>query len=301
MAVSKSLKAALKERFLTKRDVRLGRGKRKTLARHRPSRNSRMSETWSGCGRESGKVSQGKISGMPACSSTRRCLSEQATGVVHQTLLRRCDNALETPWLVDWSWNKEPLAWAKDRKYSPPGPNRYAKSDREIGRVTMTAVASAENRKITWRQVAETKDPEIVRSAIASTKRRWGTFFLAAGIFQLIGATGMALRDPVWGAVLILAGAAAFVFRSAAMLAAYGVLIAWAMFSNLLSGNWYGMVGAAVQAFLAFGAFRGFSCCAGRPDAWTWVSALTCRRIRTGRQGSFPLRAARLPLPPSSE
>jgi hypothetical protein len=122
----------------------------------------------------------------------------------------------------------------------------------------MTAVASAESRKITWRQVAETEDPEIVRSAIAGTTRRWATYFLAAGIFQLIGATGMALRDPVWGAVLILAGAASFVFRSAAMLAAYGVLIAWAMFSNLLSGNWYGMVGAAVQAFLAFGAFRRF-------------------------------------------
>jgi len=93
---------------------------------------------------------------------------------------------------------------------------------------------------------------------IARTTRRWGTFFLAAGIFQLIGAQPMAHRDPVWGVVLILAGAASFIFRSASMLAAFGVLIAWVMVSNLLSGNWYGMVSGAVQAFLAFGAFRGF-------------------------------------------
>ncbi len=122
----------------------------------------------------------------------------------------------------------------------------------------MTAEASAKSQKTTWGQVAETEDPEIVRSVIASTTRRWGTYFLMVGIFQLIGAMPMAQRDPVWGVVLILAGAASFLFRSASMLVVYGVLIAWVMVNNLLSGNWYGMVSAAVQAFLALAALRRF-------------------------------------------
>ena len=119
----------------------------------------------------------------------------------------------------------------------------------------MTAEASGESRKITWRQVAETSDPEIVRSVIARETRGWGTGLLVLGIMQL---TGMRDLDPTWGVLLIVVGAASFLFRSAAMLPVYGVLLAWAMISNLSTGNWYWMAFGMLQAFLTFRTFQGF-------------------------------------------
>jgi hypothetical protein len=119
----------------------------------------------------------------------------------------------------------------------------------------MTAEAQAEGRKIDWRQVAETEDPEIVRSVIARETRGWGTGLLVLGVMQL---TGMRDLDPTWGVLLIVVGAASFLFRSATMLPVYGVLLCWAMISNLSTGNWYWMAFGVLQAFLAFRTFQGF-------------------------------------------
>ena len=119
----------------------------------------------------------------------------------------------------------------------------------------MTAQAPAESRKITWGQVAETEDPGLVRSVIARETRSWGTWLLVLGVMQLIRMRDI---DPIWGVLLIVVGAASFVFRSAAMLPAYGVLLAWAMISNLSSGDGFWMALGVVQAFLAFCTFRGF-------------------------------------------
>jgi hypothetical protein len=119
----------------------------------------------------------------------------------------------------------------------------------------MTARAPAESQKITWGQVAETEDAELVRDVIVRETRGWGTGLLVLGVMQLTGLRGL---DPIWGVVLITVGAASFLFRSAGMLPAYGVLLAWAMISNLSSGNWYWMAFGVLQAFLAFRTFQGF-------------------------------------------
>ncbi len=78
----------------------------------------------------------------------------------------------------------------------------------------------------------------------------------------LLGALHVVLNgffSAPWGLVLLLVGLASFYFRSAAMLAVYGVTISWAMISNLLSGGtgWYFY--AAIQLVIAFQIFRRYA------------------------------------------
>ena len=61
-----------------------------------------------------------------------------------------------------------------------------------------------------------------------------------------------------WGVTIIIVGLASFFFRSSAMMVVYGVTLAWAGVSNVLTGRtvWIGF--ALLQWFLAFRVFRRF-------------------------------------------
>lgn len=121
----------------------------------------------------------------------------------------------------------------------------------------MAAEVQAGSRKIDWKLVAETADPAVVRDAIARETRGWGGTFLVLGILHLM--PGFADLDPVWGVLLMVTGAISYYFRSAAMLAVYGVLLVWVAVTNMLSGEWFWMGFAALQAYLAFRTFRLFA------------------------------------------
>ena len=69
---------------------------------------------------------------------------------------------------------------------------------------------------------------------IASERTRsWGRWLIVMGVIQLVASQFL---DPGWGVLLMLVGVASFYFRSLAMLAVYGVIMAWAAISNAFGG-----------------------------------------------------------------
>ncbi len=110
----------------------------------------------------------------------------------------------------------------------------------------MTAQAQVKERKVNWQELNTTRDPEFVRGVIAQETHNWGFWLLVMGFVQLIAGNFL---DPVWGVLLILVAAASFYFRSAAMFPVYGVTMAWAMISNISSGD---------PRWIVFGLFQGY-------------------------------------------
>lgn len=119
----------------------------------------------------------------------------------------------------------------------------------------MVTDVTANNRKIKWQELARTQDPEFVRNVIARETRNWGFSLLLLGVVQLVASNFL---NPVWGVAVILIGAASFYFRSAAMLPVYGVTLAWAMVSNVLTGQVQWIIFALFQAYWALCTFQQF-------------------------------------------
>ncbi len=90
--------------------------------------------------------------------------------------------------------------------------------------------------------------------------RSWGFWLLGIGVLQLVGSS--ASLDPTWGILLLIVGAASFLFQDAAMYVVYGVTLAWAAISNaisgLSSGGWGWAAFAVFQVYLAFTVFRNY-------------------------------------------
>lgn len=111
-------------------------------------------------------------------------------------------------------------------------------------------------RRTDWKQLPTVTDPDALRSLIASQVQAWGGGFLLMGAVQLIPGTNL---DHVWGVILILAAGMSFYFNNAALLPAYGVLLAWAALSNLLSGEWLWIGFAVLQTYWVFQTFQQFA------------------------------------------
>jgi hypothetical protein len=96
----------------------------------------------------------------------------------------------------------------------------------------------------TWNQARMQKDV-----------RNWGLGLIGIGVLSLI----LSPMSQAWGVVLVIAGLASFIFRETAILAVYGVLLAWAAISNLASGQlaWIGF--ALFQAFACFITFSRYA------------------------------------------
>ena len=85
--------------------------------------------------------------------------------------------------------------------------------------------------------------------------RSWGLWSLGWGVMHVVGLG--ALSAP-FGILLLLVGLASFYFREAAMFVVYGVTLAWAATSNMLSGeaSWIGL--GLVQLVFVYRIFRQF-------------------------------------------
>lgn len=119
----------------------------------------------------------------------------------------------------------------------------------------MEVNVQAQGRDSNWQKLNTTLNPEFVRGVIAQETRSWGLWLLVMGFVQLIASNFL---DPVWGVVLILLAAASIYFRSAAMLPVCGVTMAWAMISNISSGNPRWIMFGLLQAYWSFKTFKQF-------------------------------------------
>ena len=100
--------------------------------------------------------------------------------------------------------------------------------------------------------------PDTVGEAQPMLQRRlriFGAVLLAWGVIHFIGYPALSLA---WGAILAIAGAAAFVFSEPSLFIVYAVTLLWAALANLLTGQALGVVNAAVQVFLTFSALRNY-------------------------------------------
>ena len=96
----------------------------------------------------------------------------------------------------------------------------------------------------------------VAYAAMLREIRSWGWWSLGLGALHLI--TSGFLSAP-WGILLLLVGAASFLFREAAMFVVYGVTLAWAAISNILGGQVTWIIAGLFQVYLAFRVFRQFS------------------------------------------
>jgi hypothetical protein len=119
----------------------------------------------------------------------------------------------------------------------------------------MAVNVQADARDSKWEKLNTTLNPDVVRGVIAQETRNWGFWLLVMGFAQLAATN---LLDSVWGVALILVGAASFYLRSAAMLPVYGVTMAWAMISNISSGDPRWIVLGLFQGYWSFKTFRQF-------------------------------------------
>lgn len=85
--------------------------------------------------------------------------------------------------------------------------------------------------------------------------RSWGLWLLGIGVLSLF----LSGLSGAWGIVLLIAGLASFVFREAVMFVIYGIILAWAGLSNLLSGQLGWIVFALLQFVLAYSVFRKYT------------------------------------------
>jgi hypothetical protein len=96
----------------------------------------------------------------------------------------------------------------------------------------------------------------VAYAAMLREIRSWGWWSLGLGALHLI--TAGFLSAP-WGILLLIVGAASFLFREAAMFVVYGVTLAWAAISNILGGGqatW--IIAGLFQIYMAFRVFRQF-------------------------------------------
>jgi hypothetical protein len=96
----------------------------------------------------------------------------------------------------------------------------------------------------------------VAYAAMLREIRSWGWWSLGLGALHLI--TSGFLSAP-WGILLLIVGAASFLFREAAMFVVYGVTLAWAAISNILGGQATWIIAGLFQIYLAFRVFRQFS------------------------------------------
>lgn len=88
--------------------------------------------------------------------------------------------------------------------------------------------------------------------------RSWGWWLLAMGAIQLVASNFASLSAP-WGIFCLIMGGLSFFIHEPAMLVLYGVMLAWAAFSNMLGGNMRWIIFAAYQVYLAYRIFSQFS------------------------------------------
>jgi hypothetical protein len=101
-------------------------------------------------------------------------------------------------------------------------------------------------------------EPQVTDEARALLQRRLrilGAVLLAWGLIHFVGYPALSLA---WGAILVLAGAASFVFSEASLFLVYSVMLLWAALANLLTGQALGIINAVVQVFLAISSLRNY-------------------------------------------
>lgn len=100
-------------------------------------------------------------------------------------------------------------------------------------------------------------DYEVITRHAAMLKeiRSWGIWLLVLGAIHIFTA---GFLNAGWGILLIVVGLASFFFRSASMFVVYGITLAWAALSNMLSGQTSWLVFSAVQVFMTVSVFLQF-------------------------------------------
>lgn len=109
--------------------------------------------------------------------------------------------------------------------------------------------------KIDWKAIARTMNPERVRNVMVHEDKSWRFWLLVMGFMQLVASRFL---NPSWGIMLILIAVVSLYFRSAAMLPVYGVTMAFAAASNLLSGQGFWLIFGLLQIYWAYNTFRQF-------------------------------------------
>lgn len=97
--------------------------------------------------------------------------------------------------------------------------------------------------------------PTVLPSTILKEIRSWAVTLLILGALSIF-ASGV-LSAP-WGVMLIIVGLASFYFRSSAVMVVYGVTLAWAGVTNLISGQGFWIGFAILQGYLVFRVFQKF-------------------------------------------
>jgi len=92
-------------------------------------------------------------------------------------------------------------------------------------------------------------------NAMLKDNRTWGFWLLGLGVLHLV--TSGIFSAP-WGVLLILVGAAAFLFKTASMFVIYASTMVWAAVSNMLAGEIQWFFFALVQLYFTYRIIRSY-------------------------------------------